>query len=373
MSAQPHESDKYSALEAYAFALDDKAKSVEILKNLADARNSHELLRIQLLQLKTGRFATRVPLLALIFTLIGTTITVVVQNKQFNTTLREQRQQSESVATLQRDASEDAHWREALKSVSFKDQPVLGAFAMQGFFRSPRYDSQSRAIASALLTGIPNVNAFDEVITRIRDNTTDTNFTDLSVVAQMLGFAQRARFHIKGAASKGNTSFLIEDVDEINPDPKDLASDSDQRTKVAAWEIDTASQCLRRVWKRTEKPISPEGKVLTGMVLENAKSDGENFDGLNFSRANLSFGILYNASFRGANFTGAKLKDIYVREVALNDADFSKVTVYDGSRWEDSNWWNAKCVPRQMLDYLLKVDPRPLTLQTESKLVSNCH
>jgi Pentapeptide repeats (8 copies) len=318
--------DKYSDIETDALALADRAKGAEILKNLADVRNSYQTLRIQRLQLKTTRFATWVPLLALIITLIGTTITLVVQNKQFNTTLGEQRQQSERAATLQRDASEDAQWREALKSVSFKDQPVLGAFAMQGFFRSPRYDSQARAIASALLTDIPNVNAFDEVITRIRDNTTDANFTDLSVVAQMLGFAQRVRFHMKGAASKDNTAFLIEDVDEINPVPKDLAGDSDQRTKVAAWEIDTASRCLRQVWKRAEKPASPARRVLTGMVLENAKSDAENFDGLNFSRANLSFGILYNASFRGANFNQAKLKDVYVQKVALDDADFSGVS-----------------------------------------------
>src|SRR5882762_5771043 len=212
-AAQAHRSDKYSALEASALTLEDKAKSAEILKNLADARNSDEMLRIQLLQLKTTKFATWVPLLTPICTLIGTTITVVVQNKQLNTTLREQRQQSESVATLQRDASEDAQWREALKSVSF----VLGAFAMQGFFRSPRYGSQARAIASALLTDIPNVNAFDEVLSRIRDNTTGTNFTDLRVVAQMLGFAQRARFHMKGAAenfdglnfTRANLNFAI--------------------------------------------------------------------------------------------------------------------------------------------------------------------
>src|SRR5260370_3140369 len=295
------DSDKYAPLEAYALALDDKAKGAEILKNLADARNSDEMLRSQLRQLKANRFVTWVPLLALIFTLLGTTITVAAQNRQFKTTLREQRQQSDSVASLQRDASEDAQWREALKSVSFKDQPVLGAFAMQGFFRSPRYGSQALAVASALLTGIPNGNAFDEVISRIRDNTTDENFTDLSVVAQMLGFAQRERYHMKEAASKHNTPFLMEDGDEINPDPKDLVGDSEQRPQVAALKIHTASQCLRQVWRKTENTVLPARKTLTGIVLENAKSPRpkEAFNDLNFSGANLSFGILYNASLKG--------------------------------------------------------------------------
>lgn len=324
---------------------------------------------------------TIVAVLAALIAFAGTVMTLIYQNKQFDTTLREQQKQSQRVVDLQRDAAEDAQWRESLKSVSFKDQPALGAFAMQGFFSSPRYSSQARAIASALLADIPNVNAFDEVITRIRDNTVPSNFPDLSAVAQMLGFTQRMRFHIKGAASREKTPFLIEDVDEISPNPKNLSSDSDQRTKVAAWEIDTASQCLRQVWKRdggtesadTERPISPVNKVLTGIVLENAKSTTANFDGLDFSKANLNFCILYNASFKSANFDGAKLKDVYVRNAILTDANLSHVTVYEGSRWEGSNWWDAKCIPQQMLDYLLRVDAHALTPQAKGRLVSNCH
>jgi hypothetical protein len=372
IEAEPR-GDQYDLLEAAALdqaqrapTLDERAKNIEILKNIAEARSSAQTSKNQQRTLFLITAAT--PLLALIVT----AITIIVQYRQFQKTLGQQAV-----------ANEDAQWREALKSVSFADQPSsqIGAIAMQGFFASPRFRSQARTIAGALLTNVPNVNAFDEVLSRMRDNTVDRNFTDLSVVGQMLGYAQRMRYHISGAASKENTPFLIEDVDEIDPNPTNLDRDRDQQVKVAAWELDTASQCLRQVWKRkgtlqsaeTDRPVSPSRKVLTGIVLENAKSVEQNFDGLNFSGANFDFGILYNASFRGANFSEAKLKNVYFRGVVLTDADFSGVTVYEGSRWEESNWWDAKCVPQPMLDYLLRVDPRDLTVDTRTRLTSNCH
>lgn len=69
---------------------------------------------------------------------------------------------------------------------------------------------------------------------------------------------------------------------------------------------------------------------------------------------------------------GATLKDTYLRKVAFDGADFSGVRAFTGSRWEDSNWWDAKCVPQPMLDYLLKADPHPLAPEAKSKLASNC-
>ena len=62
-----------------------------------------------------------------------------------------------------------------------------------------------------------------------------------------------------------------------------------------------------------------------------------------------------------------------MRKVALDNADFSGVTVYSGSTWEDANWWDAKCIPQALLDYLRNRDSHPLTEETKSKLVSNCH
>jgi Pentapeptide repeats (8 copies) len=359
--------DSLSALEAAVLdeeviaesTPNEKAKLAETLKNVADARSSNELVRIKRSQLRTTAFAAWIAI-------IGVVALAFVS-------ISEQRKQSERLAVLQREANEDAQWREALKSVSFRDpaSSQMGVLAMQGFFGSPQYSSQARSIAALLLPNVSNVYAFDEVLSTMGPPHTDRgNYHHLTGIAQMLGFDQRAKFHISGAASKKNTPFLMESLGAIKANPKDLDRDKDQQTRVAAWELDTVSHTLRSVWtdKDPQKRLSPSGWQLSGAVLENAS-----FDGLDFTETDFSFGILFNSSFKRTHFDGATLKDTYLRKVALDDADFSGVKVYSGSKWEDSNWWDAKCIPQPLLDYLLEADSHPVTEETKSKLVATCH
>ena len=337
----------------------EKAKLAETLKNVADARSSNELVRIKRSQLRTTAIAAWVAIIGVVALAFMT--------------ISERRKQSERLAVSQKEANEDAQWREALKSVSFRDaaSSQMGVFAMQGFFGSPEYSSQARAITALLLPNVANVYVFDEVLSAMGPPHTDrSNYHDLTAIAQMLGLDQRARFHISGPASRKNTPFLMESLSAIKANPKDFDRDKDQQTRVAAWELDTVSRTLRSVWtdKDPKKRLSPSGSELSGVVLENG-----GFDGLDFTETNFSFGILFNSSFKGAHFGGATLKDTYVRKVALDDADFRGVKIYPGSRWEDSNWWDAKCIPQPLLDYLLEADAHPLTEETKSKLVANCH
>jgi len=359
--------DSLSALEAAVLdeeviaesTPNEKAKLAETLKNVADARSSNELVRIKRSQLRTTAFAAWIAI-------IGVVALAFVS-------ISEQRKQSERPAVLQREANEDAQWREALKSVSFRDpaSSQMGVLAMQEFFGSPQYSSQARSIAALLLPNVSNVYAFDEVLSTMGPPHTDRgNYHHLTGIAQMLGFDQRAKFHISGAASKKNTPFLMESLGAIKANPKDLDRDKEQQTRVAAWELDTVSRTLRSVWtdKDPQKRLSPSGWQLSGAVLENAS-----FDGLDFTETDFSLGILFNSSFKRTHFDGATLKDTYLRKVALDDADFSGVKVYSGSKWEDSNWWDAKCIPQPLLDYLLEADSHRVTEETKSKLVATCH
>ena len=359
--------DSLSALEAAVLdeeviaesTPNEKAKLAETLKNVADARSANELVRIKRSQLRTTAFAAWL-------VIAGAVALAFV-------TVSEQREQSERLAALQRDANEDAQWREALKSVSFRDpaSSEMSALAMQGFFGSSQYSSQARAIAALLLPNVSNVYAFDEVLSRMGPPHTDrSNYQDLTGIARMLGLDERARLHISGAASKKNTPFLVESVPALRANPRDSDRDKDQQTRVAAWELDVASRTLRTLWaeKDPQKRLSPRGSDLSGAVLENGS-----FDGLDFTETDFRFGILFNASFKGTRFNGATLKDTYLRSVALDGADFSGVKVYSGSRWDDANWWDAKCIPQPLLDYLLEAGSHPLTDEAKARLVANCH
>ena len=370
MSNQAWESrDKYVALEGSALAAAGEAKTfaerstcAETLKNLAEARNSAISTKFQRWR---DLSSSAVPILALVVT----GLTVILQTRQFHQTLTQQVQQFGITEKQQADAHEDTEWREALKTVSFADRrsSLVGAFAMQGFFNSPRYGYQAREIAGGLLANTANVSSFDEILTNMRDKTDRSNVTDMTALAQMLGFAQRAKYKTRDASSDATAPFLIEDVDEIDPNPQDFEHNPDQQRKVAAWEIDTVSQFLRQLWRDPNKNLSPKGLVLTGIVLENG-----NFDDLDFSKSNLNFGILYNATFRNARFDHAYLKDIFVRHVNLEGADFSGVNVVAGGRWEDTNWWSAKCVPQEMLDYLVRETKHSVSLKERTRLTGNC-
>lgn len=337
----------------------EKAKLAETLKNVADARSANELVRIKRSQLRTIAVAAWLAI-------AGVAALAFV-------TISDGRKQAERLAALQRDANEDAQWREALKSVSFRDpaSSQIGAIAMQGFFGSSQYSSQARAIAALLLPNVSNVYVFEEVLSRMGPPHTDrSNYHDVTGIARMLGLDERARLHISGAASKKNTPFLGEALGAVRANPKDSDRDKDQQARVAAWELDAASRALRSLWtdKDPQKRLSPRGWNLSGAVLENG-----NFDGLDFTETDFSLGILFNASFKAARFNGATLKDAYLRGVALDDADFSGVKIYSGSRWEGANWWDAKCIPQPLLDYLLEAGTHRLTEEAKSKLAANCH
>ncbi|HYM79416.1 MAG TPA: hypothetical protein VE377_25800 [Candidatus Dormibacteraeota bacterium] len=370
MSANRRESrDKYLQLEAQALAeaekattLEERGKSAETLKNLAEARNSAISTRFQRWR---DLSSSAVPILALVVT----ALTVILQTRQFHQTLTQQGNQFVETERQQAMAHEDTEWREALKAVSFTDRrsSLVGAFAMQGFFNSPRYGNQARGIAGGLLANTANVSSFDEILTNMRDKTDASNLTHMTALAQMLGFAQRAKYHTQGASSDATAPFLIPDVDEIDPNPQDFEHNPTQQIKVAAWEIDTVSQFLRQLWRDPKKNLSPQGYVLTATVLENG-----DFDNLDFSGSHLDFGILFNATFLNAHFDHATMKDLFVRHVNLEGVDFSGVTVVEGSRWEDTNWWRAKCVPGKMLDYLVQQTKHAVTPEDRTTLTQNC-
>lgn len=361
--------DKYASLEAKALSeaeqaatIELRSKSAETLKNISEARNSAATTKFRRW---SDLSSSAVPILALLVT----ALTVILQTRQFHQTLTQQVDQFGRTERQQAEAHENSEWREALKAVSFTDRrsSLVGAFAMQGFFDSPRYGNQAREIAAGLLANTANVSSFDEILTNMRDKTDESNLTHITALAQMLGFAERAKYRMTGAASDATAPFLIEDVDEIDPNPEDFEHSPDQQLKVAAWKIDSTSQCLRQLWRDQKKKLSPRGSVLTGAVLENGA-----FDNLDFSGSHLDFGTFYNATFRNARFNAATLKDLFVRHVNMEGADFAGVSVVSGSRWEDTNWWSAKCVPPKMLDYLVEQTKHAVSSEDRTRLTGSC-
>jgi hypothetical protein len=347
--------------------LETLSKGVEVAKTSAEAAKAYSRSdRILVWVAAISPFATvLVALAAILVQNVQNQRSLDAQRQQVQDTIKQQAIEGARTATMQRETSEDAQWRDALKLVSLRDSnsSAIGAFAMQGFFDSKRYGPQALTIASTLLTNVSNVKAFDAVFIRICAKVKDsTNLADVIALAQSLGLAQRAKYHITGAASSSNTPFLIEHVDRIYLGTERMPQSSERQVQTSAWELDTTSHYLSSLWRKSDHSLSPAKIDLTGVVLENAHSTTENFNNLDFSGVNFQFAILYNASFENANFRDTKLIDTYLRNVYLSGADFSGATDFAGSRWEGTNWWLAKCISPGLLKYLREnaspTDPR---------------
>ena len=125
------------------------------------------------------------------------------------------------------------------------------------------------------------------------------------------------------------------------------------REKVAAWELDTVSQGMLRVWTRENQRLSPREMYLVAVVLENGA-----FKKIDFAKANLSLAVLYDACFQDASLRQANLTNASLLQVDLRGADLSGIENFEGSSWQNSNWWDARNAPPRLIAYLQSKYPR---------------
>jgi Pentapeptide repeats (8 copies) len=353
-----------AALKHAAEATDPdlQLKYLNIAKTLGEARNAAIDCRFA----RTRFWASTVtPILALVITGLTFVVTVSMQSKQFRATMEAQSGQFQKTADSQSAANEDSKWKDAIGRVSVKDpaSALVGAFAMQGFFyRKGPYRDQARSIAADLLPLVRDVQAFDELVTAIEVDSTNDDQFKLIGIGQMISFAQREGHGVTGAASikgPGVPPFLDYDIVSIKMNPTSETKMDPESTKVAAWELDTVSHFLKKLWNDPQKMAEPKGQNLTGVVLEDAMSD-EAFDGLDFSGATLEAAVLYRARFKNSIFRAANFKNALVQDASLDGADLSGITRVEGSVWKGTtNWWDAKCVSPELLDHLMRTDPHP--------------
>lgn len=327
----------------------DRKTWLEIAKNALDLKSTSTDIRYK-------RWAAFAPYIAVIFTAVALMAQVwqfrvssAFQADQFRASSQAQAAQLKTSSQVQADQSEDASWRELLKSVSFRggDSALVSALAMQGFFGSPRYGLQARSIATALLPKVTNVAGFDEVFDDMVRKTNSDNFKDLRSVSAMISFSERYDYKIEGPTLSPESKippFLEHDVTSIDLSPH-VPLEKTIRDRIAAWELDTCSQGMRRRWQRKEPVISPMHTELAAVVLENSHAldripdtdKASAFQNLDFTGANLSMAVLYDADFSGSNFSSATLTNTSFREVHLEGANFSGITRYEGSTWTETD------------------------------------
>jgi len=304
-------------------------------------------------QLKYRRTQAWATALTPSFAVLLAALTLAFQTYQFSHTAKQQAE-----------ASLDLQWRESLKGASFRDpgEALASGLAMQSFFESDKYRKQARAVACTLLPKISNRDGFDLVLFDMVDHGTDeSNEGQIVGVARMLLTSQRELYRTKAVkAFRDEASFdaVNSMLDTKNPgDFEQPASDSFEQARVGAWELDSASRALEKMWNPNELGLpTPKDKDLAYLALES-----HDFHGLDFSDVDFSNSIFFKSNFKDARLTGANLRGTLVWHVCLSGADLSGITRFEGSKWRDVDWQAAKAISPDLSEYITKnyIPPRP--------------
>jgi len=310
--------------------------------------------------------------------------TLIFQYIQFRKTIDEQRE------TFNR-----TQWREALKSISVKDDSSVlsSALQMESFFKDPDYSKPSRSLAVALLPLMGSGDQADGLWESMLDNTRNTkDQLDLISVARTVAAEEEALFrkqrNIVGEMNfsqkleflnfiKSPEEFLTQDnsfpgMEKSKAGDKlalleathqaaqvatslpenslhgedeyesDLRSRPLKRAKGDEWKISSISEGFGSLW-RTHGDLKPMGQDFSGVILM-----GTDFRSVDFS----------TVTFNGI-ITDCDLSETVFDRAQLRDAIIWNVRGFENSSWTGANWWESSLLSCQLATYLSERYPSP--------------
>ncbi len=361
--------------------LTETAKSLEIVKLVRETRKLRsEVGKIALdakeafPEYKRGRLkylATKMAPYTPLFAVVLTATTLIFQGYIWHS---DQRHQTE--------AHEESQWREAVKNISLKDSDtaLVGALGVHSFFASENHPRQARKVAAVLLPHVDDVIGFDTILFDMLDLVDSAAPEDKDImqgqiidISKAVFNSQLDRYGVNRGAQHLSLDFrMLRQMLGDDEPPAPILQDDTKHTKAfaAAWKLSSVSTVLQTLW--TDKGLSPQGADLGGVVLVGKGSGEREFSKLNFSNLKMAGGAFYKANFMEANFTGADLSRKLISGVNLAAADLRSVE-FAGSKWEHTNWWEAKCISTSLLAYLEEIDD---TATSENKAAAHkisCH
>lgn len=324
--------------------LDTLSRGVEIAKACGEAAKGHG---------RSYKVQFWVTTLAPLATVAAAVAALLFQNYQLTRTLKAQADQLIESANLQQQAGEDAEWRDAIKSITYKDpsQALPGAMSMIGFLDVPRYADTARVITVSLLPMVDNVEGFDDLMTALDAHTTSENQKYIIGIAQKVASIEWKLFEGSSYREKNPKMIPFAEfqrgrltIDITTPrETRPVA----ERLRIGAYEADAVSHALFVIWKRERQrtKASPAGQNLRNIVLEDNDFSSTDFL-MDFSDAQLDNALLTNAQFRGVSFRRASFDDARIvgpmqtleGGVDLDGADLCEVTHFTRSDWSGTNW-----------------------------------
>jgi hypothetical protein len=225
-------------------------------------------------------------------------------------------------STLQREMNEGSSLRETLKLAGSTKatEALTGTLFLTSMLNSPSYGATARSISLNLLVHIADPTSFEALFSALAASTTLENFSDLSRLSRRLtdGLSDSRRKIADQEAEKPTTP------SQGKISPKLLEASLNEEVRMVA---DSIIAFIRRTPRNGTQMLDLRGANLSTQDLRN----------LNLSNTDIS----------GATFADSTVVGI----------DLSNVKTFDDSTWSGVEWWRAKNIGSELLEYLKKEYP----------------
>ena len=176
-------------------------------------------------------------------------------------------------------ATRDSEWRKAVQQVSSKESDVAiqGAYEMESFLDDQQHASQAISITSALLPNVNDQRFFDILLFGLVPKANQKNQSQLIALDVALATQLNDEYY---RVVKTFTKTKPSPADNTFPNflmhPDQFYSEDSESDKLAyvlakAWELDSASHGLAKLWNHEPSApgTTPDGQSLDGVILFN--------------------------------------------------------------------------------------------------------
>ena len=314
------------------------------LANVRKAASEAAKLEIEVSQLrKTSRSESVrfwVPIGGTFLSVAILASTLLLQTGQFrasveqNTLILEQQQRS---LETQRNANEDAQWRESLKLMADKQGQLVndaaGLALLRHFSSSDRIGTQARNLAAFILGYTTDPAVFQDL------------FQAAVPLDKMEGLLSAVKIN---RAINSLNSRIFSDIDQL---------EIQQKKGVRISELPTPNGPSRRVpieGALSDLRLRQSGLLdeidVTNRAIESLLRSGHKVRGMDLSKC-----FFRDANFASLDFAGTNLTGSGFAGANLAGTDFTDVTAKYIGNWGDTAWWRSKRIAPGLL-MLLKTD-----------------
>lgn len=296
--------------------LDSLTKGVDALKSIADIRLTRETPIQTSNAFKVQRVQAWAALLVPIASVLALVATVAVQTAQLAATANAANQQRE-----------DTEWRDLLSSLKGRSDVVYNdvtiAPRLQSFAESPRYGSETKAIAARLMGHLSNPDGFDDLFSYVFGAVNTGNVVQVIIVSKELRASQR---ELEGRCPAGY------DCDRgIEPLPANHRLTANDRTVIAL--------------SNSLSDLYVEQQTVSQKLSDFIRANGA--VGLNLSNASIA-----SADLSGIDFTKADITNAILDRVRLDGATLD-ISKFKNAEFRESNWWDARQISTPLLIYAI--------------------